>query len=86
LPSIEVDSDSGAVSLSIENIPSEIRRPAKNVALSVIAMLRKMHARWRSGLDAGVSRGFSAFAPQATSSPSSPCFLATSLCEARYFF
>jgi len=41
---IEVDSDSARFTLSIENIPSENPKTGKNVALSVIAMLRKMHA------------------------------------------
>jgi aspartate dehydrogenase len=42
--SIEVDSDSARFTLSIENIPSENPKTGKNVALSVIAALRKMHA------------------------------------------
>jgi aspartate dehydrogenase len=42
--SIEVDSDSSRFTLSIENIPSENPKTGKNVALSVIAALRKMHA------------------------------------------
>ncbi len=42
--SIEVDSDSARFTLAIENIPSENPKTGKNVALSVIAMLRKMHA------------------------------------------
>jgi aspartate dehydrogenase len=42
--SIEVDSDSARFTLSIENIPSENPKTGKNVALSVIATLRKMHA------------------------------------------
>jgi aspartate dehydrogenase len=42
--SIEVDSDSAPFTLSIENIPSENPKTGKNVALSVIAALRKMHA------------------------------------------
>jgi aspartate dehydrogenase len=41
---IEVDSDSARYKLSIENIPSENPKTGKNVALSVIAALRKMHA------------------------------------------
>jgi aspartate dehydrogenase len=41
---IEVDSDSSRFTLSIENIPSENPKTGKNVALSVIAALRKMHA------------------------------------------
>ena len=41
---IEVNSDSARFTLSIENIPSENPKTGKNVALSVIAMLRKMHA------------------------------------------
>jgi len=42
--SIEVDSDSSRFTLSIENIPSENPKTGKNVALSVIALLRKMRA------------------------------------------
>jgi aspartate dehydrogenase len=42
--SIEVDSDSARFTLSIENIPSENPKTGKNVALSVIAALRKMHS------------------------------------------
>jgi aspartate dehydrogenase len=42
--SIEVDSDSARFTLSIENIPSENPKTGKNVALSVLAALRKMHA------------------------------------------
>jgi len=42
--SIEVDSDSARYTLSIENIPSENPKTGKNVALSVLATLRKMHA------------------------------------------
>ena len=42
--SIEVDSDSACFTMSIENIPSENPKTGKNVALSVIAALRKMHA------------------------------------------
>jgi aspartate dehydrogenase len=41
---IEVDSDSARFTLSIENIPSENPKTGKNVALSVIAALRKMHS------------------------------------------
>jgi aspartate dehydrogenase len=41
---IEVDSDSARFTLAIENIPSENPKTGKNVALSVIAALRKMHA------------------------------------------
>src|SRR6186997_2186498 len=41
---IEVDADSARFTLSIENIPSENPKTGKNVALSVIAALRKMHA------------------------------------------
>src|SRR3954451_12032690 len=41
---IEVDSDSSRFTLSIENIPSENPKTGKNVALSVIAALRKMHS------------------------------------------
>ena len=42
--SIEVDSDSARFKLSIENIPSENPKTGKNVALSVLAALRKMHS------------------------------------------
>ena len=42
--SIEVDSDSAHFTLSIENIPSENPKTGKNVALSVVATLRKLHA------------------------------------------
>jgi aspartate dehydrogenase len=42
--SIEVDSDSSHFTLAIENVPSENPRTGKNVALSVIAALRKLHA------------------------------------------
>ncbi len=42
--SIEVDSDSARYTLAIENIPSENPKTGKNVALSVLAALRKMHA------------------------------------------
>ena len=42
--SIEVDSDGARFTLSIENIPSENPKTGKNVALSVIAALRKMRA------------------------------------------
>lgn len=42
--SIEVDSDSSRFTLSIENVPSENPKTGKNVALSVIAALRKMHS------------------------------------------
>lgn len=42
--SITVDSDSARYTLSIENIPSENPKTGKNVALSVLAALRKMHA------------------------------------------
>lgn len=41
---IEVDSDSARFTLSIENIPSENPKTGRNVALSVIAALRKMRA------------------------------------------
>jgi aspartate dehydrogenase len=47
--SIEVDSDSALFMLAIENIPSENPKTGKNVALSVIAMLRKMHAPLAAG-------------------------------------
>ncbi len=42
--SIEVDSGNARFTLAIENIASENPKTGKNVALSVIAMLRKMHA------------------------------------------
>ncbi len=42
--SIEVDSDSARFTMSIENVPSENPKTGKNVALSVIAALRKMKA------------------------------------------
>ena len=41
---IEVDADSSRFTLSIENVPSENPKTGKNVALSVIAALRKLHA------------------------------------------
>ncbi len=41
---IEVDSDSARFTLSIENIPSENPKTGRNVALSVIAALRKLNA------------------------------------------
>lgn len=41
---IEVDSDSARFTMSIENVPSENPKTGKNVALSVIAALRKLHA------------------------------------------
>jgi len=42
--SIEVDSDSARFTLSIENVPSENPKTGRNVALSVIAALRKLNA------------------------------------------
>ena len=42
--SIEVESDSAHFTLSIENVPSENPKTGKNVALSVVAALRKLHA------------------------------------------
>ena len=42
--SIEVDSDSARFTMTIENVPSENPKTGKNVALSVIAALRKMKA------------------------------------------
>jgi aspartate dehydrogenase len=42
--SIEVESDSARFTMTIENVPSENPKTGKNVALSVIAALRKMHA------------------------------------------
>jgi aspartate dehydrogenase len=46
---IEVDSDSAAFTLSIENIPSENPKTGKIVALSVLATLRKLGASLRVG-------------------------------------
>jgi aspartate dehydrogenase len=46
---IEVDSDSAAFTLSIENIPSENPKTGKIVALSVLATLRKLGAPLRVG-------------------------------------
>jgi aspartate dehydrogenase len=43
--SIEVEADSARFSLSIENVPSDDNpKTGKNVALSVLAMLRKLNA------------------------------------------
>lgn len=41
---IEVDSDSARLAMSIENIPSENPRTGRITALSVLAALRKLHA------------------------------------------
>jgi len=42
---IEVDADAARISLSIENVPSDDNpKTGKIVALSVLAMLRKLHA------------------------------------------
>jgi len=46
---IEVDADSAAFTLSIENIPSENPKTGKIVALSVLATLRKFGATLRVG-------------------------------------
>jgi aspartate dehydrogenase len=46
---IEVDADSAAFTLSIENIPSENPKTGKIVALSIIATLRKLGAPLRVG-------------------------------------
>ena len=46
---IEVDSDSARFTLAIENIPSENPKTGKNVALSVIAALRKIDAPLQVG-------------------------------------
>jgi aspartate dehydrogenase len=47
--SIEVESDSARFSLSIENVPSENPKTGKIVALSILALLRKLHAPLRVG-------------------------------------
>jgi aspartate dehydrogenase len=46
---IEVDADSAAFTLSIENVPSENPKTGKIVALSIIATLRKLTAPLRVG-------------------------------------
>jgi len=46
---IEVDSDSAAFSMSIENVPSDNPRTGRITALSVIAYLRKLNAPLRVG-------------------------------------
>jgi aspartate dehydrogenase len=46
---IEVDADSARFTMSIENVPSENPKTGRNVALSVIATLRKLHAPLRVG-------------------------------------
>jgi aspartate dehydrogenase len=46
---IEVDADSARFTLSIENVPSENPKTGKIVALSVLAMLRKLGAPLRVG-------------------------------------
>jgi aspartate dehydrogenase len=46
---IEVDSDSARFTLSIENIPSENPKTGRITALSVIAVLRKLHSPLRIG-------------------------------------
>ena len=46
---IEVDADSASFTLSIENVPSENPKTGRIVALSIIAMLRKLAAPLRVG-------------------------------------
>ncbi len=46
---IEVDSDSARLTLSIENVPSENPRTGRITALSVLAALRKLNAPLRVG-------------------------------------
>ena len=46
---IEVEADSARISLSIENVPSENPKTGKIVALSILALLRKMNAPLRVG-------------------------------------
>jgi aspartate dehydrogenase len=46
---IQVDSDSAALDMTIENIPSENPKTGRITALSVIAALRKIHAPLRVG-------------------------------------
>jgi aspartate dehydrogenase len=46
---IEVDSDSAAFSMSIENVPSDNPRTGRITALSVISYLRKLNAPLRVG-------------------------------------
>ena len=46
---IEVDSDAGRFTLSIENIPSENPKTGRITVLSVIAALRKLHSPLRVG-------------------------------------
>src|SRR5262245_167064 len=46
---IEVEADSARFSLSIENVPSENPKTGKIVALSILALLRKMNAPLRVG-------------------------------------
>ena len=46
---IEVDADSARFTLSIENVPSENPKTGRIVALSVLAMLRKLGAPLRVG-------------------------------------
>lgn len=46
---VEVEADSARFSMSIENVPSENPKTGRITALSVIALLRKMHAPLRVG-------------------------------------
>src|SRR6266540_446391 len=47
--SIEVDSDSARLTLTIENVPSENPKTGRITALSVLAALRKLHSPLRVG-------------------------------------
>jgi aspartate dehydrogenase len=47
--SIEVDSDSARLTLTIENVPSENPKTGRITALSVLAALRKLNAPLRVG-------------------------------------
>ena len=46
---IEVDADSAAFSMSIQNVPSNNPKTGRITALSVISYLRKLHAPLRVG-------------------------------------
>ena len=48
---IQVESDSARIDMTIENIPSENPKTGRITALSVIAALRKIHARCGSARD-----------------------------------